>query len=137
MSDGTTSLPIRETSLAIEALSMVFGQNDECVIKAVEAIKRDQKEDGSWGFVDDTAYACLALISAGKGPKVSLEDVEWRDRLREQELRYIKTYFVHTSPKYFEEHHVEDIQKIIKRMLHSAKSEIRILSPYIEILHDE
>ncbi|MGB2728039.1 MAG: hypothetical protein WBD09_06140 [Halobacteriota archaeon] len=61
-SDGTTSLPIRETSLAIEALSRVFGQNDECVIKAVESIKRDQKEDGSWRFVDDTAYACLALM---------------------------------------------------------------------------
>ena len=119
------------TSLLIEALSRVFGQNDECVIKAVEWIKRIQKEHWYW-----SADACLALISAGEGPKVSLEYVEWMDRLREQELRYIKTYFVHTSPKYFEEYHVEDVQKIIKRMLHSAKSEIRILSPYIEILHD-
>ena len=120
------------TSLLIEALSRVFGQNDECVIKAVEWIKRIQKEHWYW-----SADACLALISAGEGPKVSLEYVEWRDMLRKQELKYIKTYFVHTSPKYFEEYHVEDVQKIIKRMLHSAKSEIRILSPYIEILHDE
>ena len=112
-SDGTTYLPIKETSLAIESLARIFGPNDDCVIKAVESIKRDQKEDQSWGFVDDTAYACLALISAGEGPKASLEDVEWRNRLRKQELRYIKTHFVHTSPKYFEEYHVENIQKII------------------------
>ena len=129
--DGT-SYPIEGTSLLIEALSRVFGQNDECVIKAVEWIKRIQKEDRYW-----SADACLALISAGEGPKASLEYVEWGDMLRKQELKYIKPYFVHTSPKYFEEYHVEDVQEIIKRMLHSAKSEIRILSPYIEILHDE
>ena len=128
--DGT-SYPTAETSILIEALSRIFGQNDECVIKAVEWIKRIQKEDRYW-----SADACLALISAGEGPKASLEYVEWRDMLRKQELKYIKPYFVHTSPKYFEEYHVEDVQKIIKRMLHSAKSEIRILSPYIEILHD-
>ena len=125
--DGT-SYPTAETSILIEAL----GQNDECVIKAVEWIKRIQKEEGYW-----SADACLALISAGDGPKASLEYVEWEDMLREQELKYIKPYFVHTSPKYFEEYRVEDVQKIIRRMLHSAKSEIRILSPYIEILHDE
>ena len=136
-SDGTTILPIEETSLAIEALVRVFGQNDECVIKAVEWIKRNQKENGSWGYLKVTTYACLALISAGDGPKASLEDVEWRDMLRRQELKYIKPCFVQTSPKYFEEYHVEDIQKIIRRMFHSAKSEIRILSPYIEIMHDE
>jgi hypothetical protein len=124
--------PTAETYILIEALSRIFEQNDECVIKAVEWIKRIQKEDGYW-----SADACLALISAGEGPKASLEPLEWRDMLREQELKYIKPYFVHTSPKYFEEYHVEDVQKIIKRMLHSAKSEIRILSPYIEILHDE
>ena len=129
--DGT-SYPTAETSILIEALSRIFGQNDECVIKAVEWIKRIQKEDRYW-----SADACLALISAGEGPKASLEYVEWRDMLRKQELKYIKPYFVHTSPKYFEEYHVEDVQKIIKRILHSAKSEIRILSPYIEILHDE
>jgi uncharacterized protein YacL (UPF0231 family) len=124
--------PTAETSILIEAISRIFGQNDECVTKAVEWIKRIKKEEGYW-----SAEACLALISAGEGPKASLEYVEWRDMLREQELKYIKPYFVHTSPKYFEEYHVEDVQKVIKRMLHSAKSEIRILSPYIEMLHDE
>ena len=129
--DGTL-YPTEETFIMIEALSRVLGQNDECVIKAVEWIKSNQKEDGYW-----SADACLALISAGEGPKISLEEVERSDILRRQELKYIKPCFVHTSPKYFEEYHVEDIQKIIRRMLHSAKSEIKILSPYIELLHDE
>ena len=130
-----TLYPIEGTALPIEALSRVFGPNDDCVIKAVEWIKRNRDGDRSWGGF--TADACLALISAGEGPKASLEDVEWEDMLRKQELKYIKPYFVHTSPKYFEEYHVEDVQQIIRRMFHSAKSEIRILSPYIEILHDE
>ncbi|MBE9595199.1 MAG: hypothetical protein IMF19_17175, partial [Proteobacteria bacterium] len=82
--DGT-SYPTAETSILIEALSRIFGQNDECVIKAVEWIKRIQKEEGYW-----SADACLALISAGEGPKASLEYVEWGDMLRKQELKYIK-----------------------------------------------
>jgi len=145
-----------ETSLVTEALSRFLGQNNESVLKATEWLKRNREEDGSWksmwdgtctifdeewaiywAYPTNTAYACLALISAGEGPKASLEDVEWREMLRRQELKYIKPYFVHTSPKYFEEYHVEDIQKIIRRMLHSAKSEIKILSPHFELLHDE
>lgn len=134
--DGT-SYPIKETSIIIEALSRVFGPNDECVIKAVEWIKSNKKEDGSWGHVNNTAYACLALMSVGEGPKIPQEEVEWKGMLMNQRLQHAKPYFVHTSPEYYEKRHIEDIQKTIRDMFQSAKSEIRILSPYIEILHDE
>ena len=127
LSDGTTSLPIRETSLAIEALSRVFGQNDECVIKAVEAIKRDQKEDGSWGFVEDTAYACIALISAGEGPKVSLEDFEWNEMLTRQKLERSKTKFVQTSPNLG----VTEIKEKLHKMLNNANERIWVCSRFI------
>jgi hypothetical protein len=77
--DGTSYPPIDETSLVIETLSKVFGKNDECVIKAVEWIKRIQKEDRYW-----SADACLALISVGEGPKASLEEFEWNETLGNQ-----------------------------------------------------
>lgn len=91
---GTFSLPIEGASLAIEALSRVFGPNDESVIRAVKGLTSNRKEDGSWGSVDDTAYACLALMSVGEGPKIPLEEVEWL--LTKQELKITKPTFIYS-----------------------------------------
>ena len=135
--DGTALLPTEETSIIIEALSRVFGPSDESVVRAVEWLKKHRKEDGSWGSLNKTAFACLALMSVGEGPKIPQEEVEWKGMLMNQRLQHAKPYFVHTSPEYYEQRHIEDIQKMIRDMFQSAKSEIRILSPYIEILHDE
>jgi hypothetical protein len=135
--DGNLYLQIKETSNIIVALSRAVGPNDKCVIIAVNWLKKNQKEDGSWGSVYDTAYACLALMSVGEGPKIPLEEVEWKEMLMNQKLKHMKPHFVHTSPEYYEQRHIENIQKAIRTMFQSAKSEIRILSPHFELLHDE
>jgi hypothetical protein len=96
--DGTALLPTEETSIIIEALSRVFGPSDESVIRAVEWLKKHRKEDGSWENIHNTAYACLALISAGEGPKASLEEIEWNEMLTKQKLELTKPKFVQTSP---------------------------------------
>jgi hypothetical protein len=124
---GTISLPIVETSVITEALSKVFGQKDESVIKAVEWLKKHRKEDGRWGSVDDTAYACLALMSVGEGPKVPLDEIEWNERLTKQALERIKPTFVQTSPNLG----VTEIKKQIQRMLNNANERIWICSRFI------
>ncbi|KAF5432349.1 PLD-like domain-containing protein [Candidatus Methanophagaceae archaeon] len=126
-SDGTTYLPLKETSLAIEALARVFGPNDDCVIKAIESIKRNQKEDGSWGNIYDTAYACLALISAGDGPKVSLDENEWNELRTKQKLELTKPMFIQTSPNLG----ATEIKEKISEMLNNANERIWICSRFI------
>jgi hypothetical protein len=125
--DRTSSLPIKETSLIIEALSRVFGPNDERVIRAVEWLKSNRKEDGSWGFIDDTAHACLALMSVGEGPKVPLDEIEWNERLTKQTLERIKPSFVQTSPNLG----VTEIKEKIRKMLNNANERIWICSRFI------
>ena len=126
-SDGTTILLIKETSLAIEALSRVFGHNDECIIKAVEWIKKNQKEDGSWDNIHATTYACLALIRAGRGPKASLEEIEWNERLTRQKLEFTKPKFIQTSPNLG----VTEIKEKIREMLNNANERVWICSRFI------
>lgn len=126
-SGGTIFLPIEETSIIIEALSRVFGPTDESVIKAVEWLKKNQKEDGSWGSVDDTAYACLALMSVGEGPKVPLEEVEWKEMLTTQKLELTKPTFIQTSPNLG----VTEIKEKIREMLNNANERIWICSRFI------
>jgi len=122
LEDGTSYLPIRETSIIIEALSRVFGQNDEYVIKAVEWIKKNKKD---WGYF--TIYACPALISVGEGPKVSLEEIEWNERLTRQKLEFTKPKFVQTSPNLG----VTEIKEKIHEMLNNANERIWICSRFI------
>ena len=125
--DGASYLPIEKTSILIEALSRVFGQNDECVIKAVTWIKKNQKEDGSWDNIPATTYACLALISAGDGPKASLEEIEWNEMLTRQKLELTRPKFVQTSPNLG----VTEIKEKIHEMLNNANERIWICSRFI------
>ncbi|NAS88126.1 hypothetical protein C4E24_00045 [ANME-1 cluster archaeon AG-394-G21] len=124
--DGTSYLPIEETSLMIEALSRGFGQKDECVEKAVKWLKRNRKEDGSWG-VYNTTYACLALISVGEGPKAPLEEIEWNETLTRQKLELTKPKFVQTSPNLG----VTEIKEKIREMINNANERIWICSRFI------
>jgi hypothetical protein len=127
------------TSTSIIALSRVFGANDESVTKAVEWLKKIQSENGSWGKndLDKTAYALLALFSVGEGPKQSLDILEWDETLQLQRIKYMKPYFLQTSPIYESKPHIRDIHDKIKAMIHSAKKEIRISSLYIDALYEE
>jgi hypothetical protein len=118
---------IMETSRMVEALSRVFGQKDECVIKAVNWIKSNTKEEESRGSVRDTAYACLALMSVGEGPKASLEEIEWNETLTRQKVELTKPKFVQTSPNLG----VTEIKEKIHEMLNNANERIWICSRFI------
>ena len=139
-------VPIAETAYVTKALSRVFGAKDESVIKAIEWLKSNQEEDGSWknswdgasGQSDDywknywaypvnTAYACLALMGVGEGPKIPLEEVEWKKMLTKQKLERTKPTFVQTSPNLG----VMEIKEKIQEMLNSANERIWICSRFI------
>jgi hypothetical protein len=129
---------VDETSIIVETLARILGTKNESVIKAAEWLRQNQDEDGSWLHIGKyTAYACLALMSVDEGPKIPIEEVKWKEMLMKQRLEHIKPHFVHTSPEYYGIRHVEDIQENIRYIFRSAESEIKILSPYFELLHDE
>jgi len=116
-----------ETSLVTEALSRFLGQNNESVLKATEWLKGNREEDGSWKSMWDGTYACLALISAGEGPKASLEEIERDEMLTKQKLERTKPKFVQTSPNLG----VTEIKEKIYEMLNNTDERIWICSRFI------
>ncbi len=144
-------LEIRDTSYAIQAISKIKRISDDSVIKAVDWIKNQQNDDGSWGynivnekdekiFIPDkdlTAYALLCLISVGEGIKIPayLTAMELENLIFSYEKS--RPIFIHTSPIYKGNLFVKDIRNKILEMLHSAEKEIRISSLYIDMLYEE
>ena len=125
------------TSWAVQAISISFGINDESLCKAIKWLKTLQSDDGSWGRRSDfTAYALLALMAAGEGPKIPLEIVEFNYMVQEQKIRNQKPHFVHTSP-IFKGRQIKDIYDKILEMLEEAEHEIRISSLYIDMLYEK
>lgn len=120
------SLPIIETSLAIMALSRIFGHKDEGVISAVKWLKNIQK-DGIWEGRKNTAYACLALMSVGEGPMIPFIDGEWREMLIKQKLERTKPHFIHTSPNVG----ITKIKEKISEMLKETNQRFWICSRFI------
>jgi hypothetical protein len=138
------------TSWAIQAISRIKGSHDPSVQEAINWLKQQQNDDGSWmhpnmndelaqylKHIDLTAYALLALISAGEGPKISLAEVEWKETLMNQKIEQTKPHFVHTSPIFDQRMHVKDIYIKIRDMLNSAETEIKILSPFVDVMYED
>jgi len=145
---GTSN--IFTTSWAIQAISRIKGSYDPSVQDAINWLKQQQNDNGSWmppntndklaqysKHTDLTAYALLALISAGEGPKISLAEVEWKETLLNQKIERTKPHFVHTSPIFDQRMHVKDIYVRIKDMLNSAETEIKILSPFVDVMYED
>ncbi|KAF5419337.1 MAG: hypothetical protein C5S49_00690 [Candidatus Methanogaster sp.] len=136
---------IISTSGAIQAISRIRGSQDSSVQKATDWLKRQQNDDGSWTppnvhnsyFTEVTADALLALISAGEGPKIPLAEVEWRETLINQKIEQTKPHFVHTSPIFDQRMHVKDVYVKIRDMLNSTETEIKILSPFIDVMYED
>jgi len=130
---------IKNTAAAITCLSRTFSINDEAVKKGIEWLKKQQEPDGSWGarFGTDTTGALFALLSVGEGPKKAIEQVEWQDSLKVQEIKYMKPYFIHTSPIYNSKIHVKEIHDKIREMIHNTEKEICIGSLYIDTLYED
>ena len=127
---------ILSTSWAIQAISRIRGSHDSCVQEATNWLKQQQNDDGSWGHPDITAHALLALISAGEGPKIPLAEVEWKETLMNQMIERTKPCFIHTSPISNQRMPVKDIHLKIEGMLDSAETEIKILSPYMNLMYE-
>ncbi len=145
---GTSN--IFSTSWAIQAISRIKGSHDPFVQEAINWLKQQQSDNGSWmhpnandkwaqdlKHTDLTAYALLALISAGAGSKISLSEVEWKEMLINQKIERMKPHFVHTSPIFDQRMHVKDIYIKIRDMLNSAETEIKILSPFIDVMYED
>lgn len=129
---------IENTSLAIWAISEINSNIDDAVMKGLKWLAEKQERDGSWG--DDsslTVYALLALLAAGEGPKISAEFADCQKLRRDQSMRRQRAQFVHTSPLYQGSLHVKEIHSKVLKMLRNAKKEIRIASPFIDMLYEE
>ncbi len=141
------------TSWAIQAISRIRGSHDSSVQEATNWLKQQQNDDGSWTHPTRTrpgdeeryrvldyaatADALLALISAGEGAKISLAEVEWKETLTNQRIERTKPHFIHTSPIFDQRMHVKDIYVKIKDMLNSAETEIKILSPFVDVIYED
>lgn len=136
---------IPNTSVCIMALSRVFGVEDDSVKKAVKALKKIQSENGS--FVDrpdhmgwrpiETAYALLALITVGEGPKKSISLLGWEENLQLQKIQYMKPYFLQTSPINKSKIPIKEVHDKIREMIRNAESEIKITSLYIDSMYED
>lgn len=129
---------IKNTSFAVWAISKINHSSDEAAMKGLKWLAEKQEKDGSWEhnwFL--TTYALLALLAAGEGPKISVELANWEHMRTAQRVKRQKAQFVHTSPIFQGSLHKKEIYSEILKMLRSAKKEIRIASPFIDMLYEE
>jgi hypothetical protein len=149
----TSDSNVSPTSWAMQAISRIRGFHDSSVHGATDWLKQQQNDDGSWfhpllsrsndkeGYTvlnaGATAIAVLALISAGDGVKISLAEVEWNEMLINQKIERTKPHFIHTSPIFDQRLHVKDIYIKIEDMLNSAETEIKILSPFVDMIYED
>ncbi len=116
------------TSSVIQALSYVFGSNDESIRKYVVWLKKNLNSDGSW-FEEalGTSEAILSLIYAGEGPKISKDKWEQKELLYQQKLKMTKSNIVVTSPFSGE----FEIKNKIKEMINNTNNRLWICSRFI------
>jgi len=118
---------VGQTSMVIQAISCVCGINDPYVNKGIQWLKSVQIENGSWEHESESGLALLALISAGEGFKVSIEELEKSQLLSAQKHEVMRPHLVSTMP--FEADF--SIKEKIKEMIYSSTSKIWICSRFI------
>lgn len=129
---------IRETSYAIWAISRVNGNMDSSAQRGLDWLVENQQDNGSWKSSSTyTAWGLLALLAMGEGPKMPLEFVDWQSGKLKRIFEKQKPVFLHTSPLYKGSTHVKQIFNKVSGMLRNAQKEIRIASPFIDMLYEE
>ena len=114
------------SSAILNAISKVFDKSDSSVKKCIDWLKKIQESNGSWeNRLDITACAILALIYAGEGPKISLEEYENEIMLNQQIVHRAQSHFVSTLPP------ETQIKDKLKEMLNKASSRVLICSRFI------
>jgi len=132
---------IEQTSYAVWAVSRIDGIEDSVAQNGLKWLIGKQQENGSWEmghFVRKyTAIALLGLLAMGEGPKIPLELVDNKFIRLKQSFKRQKPIFIHTSPLFQGSLSVREIYDKISCMLHRAQEEIRIASPFIDMLYEE
>lgn len=126
---------VLQTSYALWAISRVDGVEDLDAQNGLKWLIGKQQENGSWP--DETEIALLGLLAMGEGPKLPLELVNNRFMRLKQSLKRQKPIFIHTSPLFKGSLHVREIYHKVFSMLRRAEKEIRIASPFIDVLYEE
>ena len=129
---------IWHTSCALWAISRVEGIEDLSAQKGLKWIIERQQENGNWeGDSYFTGWALLGLLAMGEGPKMPLEFVDYQFMKLKQSLKRQKPVFIHTSPLYQRSLSIKEIYNKISDMLRNAQKDIRIASPFIDMLYEE
>ena len=129
---------IEDTAYTVWAISRVEGIRDSSAQEGLKWLYNQQTEDGSWADdLQSTASALLALLAMGEGPKVPKEIVDVQLANLEKTFEKQKPVFIHTSPIYHGSLHVKEIHDKVFEMIHRAEEEIRIASPFIDMLYEE
>jgi hypothetical protein len=65
--DGSWNDDVGDTAMGVYAFKWDYEDNQDVVDKGVDWLKEQEDEDHSWGGIEDTSKAILALDSAGYG----------------------------------------------------------------------
>jgi hypothetical protein len=120
------------TCYSIWAITRCRGIDDSTAQKGFDWIMRI--ENGSLRGLPDLLISMLAM---GDGPKISVDAHENSVMKMEQRIRKQTPQFLHTSPLFPDSVPVRQIHDKVHKMLHEARSEIRISSPFIDILYED
>mgnify|MGYP001123462868 CR=1 FL=1 len=124
---------IKDTGYAIWAIARAAGTDDPSAKKGLEWLMKQQQGNGSWkNYTSDTALALIGLLAMGEGPKIPYEHMENSLMKLHQKLLRQRPIFLHTSPPA-----AKEIYDKILDMLPRAKKEIRVASPFIDMLYEE
>lgn len=136
--DELSYLDIEDTVYALWAISRVDGIEDTVAQNGLRWLKTKQQENGSWeNRESSTSLALIGLLVMGEGPKIPSELVDSKILRLQQDIERYSPLFCHTSPLYQKDLHVKSLYDKISIMLHEAKNEIRIASPFIDIFYEE
>jgi hypothetical protein len=119
---------IENTCYVINALSWIYGKNDEELLKCVKWLKTNQNEDGGWSKLGGNRYLpILTLINIEECFKVTLFELEEEEIVHNQRIIGTKPSIVSTLPL----EGIFTIKSKIKDMIYSGSSKIWICTRFI------
>lgn len=122
------------TAECLIALSKICELNDPVLIKGKEFLERVLEKGFETNFNPTVvALIVLTLIDLGDGPKISKSIVKKEiDKIKNQAIRskpiFLQTSFISNTKTIYEK---------IAQMIKHAQEEILIMSPYLDMFHEE
>lgn len=143
------------TTYSLVALSKLSKKQSELEARIIEQFEDNQFDPGFWiphlqengDKAEDfdhpafamlkTSHVLLGLISAGKGPKVSEEEIKWERELVNQWEDRLKSNFVSTQPSTRLEESKQEILREYRHVIRKAEHSLRISTLRIDMLHED